>query len=206
MTSIHSDIIMVVLGSVSRFLFKKLIQFERAGVPKRCVAGVLPFPGFLLKDQPASTPPPSQGDTPKAMPKPHPNHSQTQSAEDGHSRRFYRRAAQQTRHSKKPKVEVSKVEKQRSSLLLDNSELSSEGWSDSDGELVIDTPAVASSVKKEGGRRKRKEPPVVSVKKSVEEEVCDEGEGKEGWNGWNVQTWRRGELGVKRSDEWWGYG
>jgi hypothetical protein len=101
-----------------------------------------------------------------------------QNSEEGHSsRRLPRRAAQQARTLKKPKIEAAKVEKQRSNLLLDNSEQSSDGWSDSDGELVIDTPTVAPIVK-ESGRKKKKQPPAAVAKKAVEEDVCDEREGK----------------------------
>lgn len=180
-----------VYACVSRFLFRKLVRFKQSGVPKRCVAGIVPFSGFLLKNQPdpPTTPPPgppSRGvdAPPKPLPRPHPDpapsHAQ-RNTEDTQSRKVNKRSLPATNQAKRPKVGVAPPAetkphpvRQRGGLLLANSDQSSGEWSDSDGgDLIIDTRVTVP--KKEVGKRKKEG--VAKVGPAPEEEDVGEGEG-----------------------------
>ena len=163
---------------VCRFLLRKLVQYKSVSAPQHCVAGVQPYAAFLLKNQP-DTPLPDPTEPSKPLPKPHPVAASTTSTrgsaangEEKPARRLGRQA--QTKQTKS----VAQREKQDkpSGLLLENSEHSSEGeWSESDGELIIDTQGAGHGAghKKEVGKRKKEG---VVVKK----ERLDEEEGGEG--------------------------
>lgn len=165
---------MHMLFCVCRFLFRKLVQFQRVGAPKRCVAGVQPFSGFLLKNQPNPPDTPLPDDS-KPLPKPHPESTRTHTHNNENKRA--KRFGRQPQATKKPKMAP---EKQRGGLVLGSSDHSSGGeWSESDGELIIDTQGTGPSHSKRDVGKKKKESGV--AKKGVgldEEEAGEGGEGK----------------------------
>lgn len=177
----ESDLKMSLLW-LFRYLFGKLVRFERGGTAKHCISGVLPFSGFMLKDQP----PPSQVESSGTLPQPATNHSHPQVPPNTRENPP-KRATKRTSHSRRPKFAPrSDVVKRRSlhsekrpRVLLEASDQSNGEWSDSEGELVIDTPSGGPlSGKKEGSKRRRETAEVPSSKKSlVDEEVCADGEG-----------------------------
>lgn len=145
------------------------------GAPKRAVAGMLPFSGFLLKNQPVPAPQTQAGGVTRP-PHSDPTQSQTHNTDEIRSKNSHRQS-QVISQMKRPKHEVKKnPEKQRGNLLLENSEQSSGEWSGSDGELIIDMPS-SSHHKKDVGKRRRE---AGATKRSLhlEEEGCGDGEGE----------------------------
>ena len=154
--------------------------------------GILPYSGFTLQKQTHSVP--RQADNARSIPRPQTEqHSTTRippGTDDFNNRKTARHTVQQISPLKRLKVVHSDPKKTSSSFLFKNSssnllmsESSGDGsgeWSESEGDLTIDS-IVASHSRKDAGCKKKAKKTVVVPKKSLDDERGGDGEGRWVW-------------------------